>query len=321
MSPSLPQTTCDTARIDNRKRTRFLYKVKGIGKKLHRHMRPVLITLGGLAGCVLGIVSVVILLAAKIILVLLALVGNLLVSVLLVPAGIIAALSGAAPRVMALRPFHSPACALSKRAPALVIHLPNINLPSVQRLATPSALRRPSTDLSKRSTKATGDNPGASVPYVSNSRRHLSSEPGLDGPEDEAETKNKVEERWVSRLVIDAEEFARAIERPRQSEHEQEGNIAAVLILRTPNFQTRTQTQDQNQDQDQNQGHGGRTARPPVAATWYQFPTGQALLFRLQLQLSPNLAGTSGMSCTSWNEECLMNYLKPWISSHCRLGL
>jgi hypothetical protein len=81
----------------------------------------------------------------------------------------------------------------------------------------------------------------------------------------------------VSRLVIDAEEFARAIERPRQSEHEQEGNIAAILILRTPNFQTRNQTQDQNQDQDQNQGHGGRTARPPLAATWYQFPTGQSL--------------------------------------------
>jgi hypothetical protein len=60
------------------------------------------------------------------------------------------------PRVMALPPFHPQACALSKRAPALAIHLPNIDLPSVQRVSTPSALRRPSTDLSKRSTKTTG---------------------------------------------------------------------------------------------------------------------------------------------------------------------
>ncbi|KAL4760018.1 uncharacterized protein BDW70DRAFT_161073 [Aspergillus foveolatus] len=83
MSPSLTQTTCDAANINNRKRMRFLHKVKGIGKKIQRPMRPVIIALGGLAGCVLGIVSVVILLAAKIILESLALVGNLLASVLL----------------------------------------------------------------------------------------------------------------------------------------------------------------------------------------------------------------------------------------------
>jgi hypothetical protein len=94
MSLSLTQATCDAASITNRKRTRFLHKVKGIGKKLQRPMRPVLIALGGLAGCLTGIVSVVILLAVKIILELLALVGNLLASVLLVPAGIIVALLG-----------------------------------------------------------------------------------------------------------------------------------------------------------------------------------------------------------------------------------
>ncbi|KAL4760019.1 uncharacterized protein BDW70DRAFT_161074 [Aspergillus foveolatus] len=139
--------------------------------------------------------------------------------------------------------------------------------------------RRLDRPLRYRSSNLTGtrDHPGASVPYISDSRRHLSSEPGLDGLGDETETENGVEEEWVSRFAIDAEESARAIERPRQSEHEQEGNIAAIVILQTPNFQTRTQTQDQNQDQEQNQSHGGETARPPLAATWYQFPTGQSL--------------------------------------------
>ena len=104
----------------------------------------------------------------------------------------------------------------------------------------------------------------------------------------------------MSRLAIDAEELARAIERPRQSEHEQGGNIASIVILRTPNFQTRTQTQNQNQDQnqgqEQNQGHGGRTARPLLAATWYQFPTGQSFT------ASPATSAESESGWGFWDE-------------------
>ncbi|CBF69635.1 predicted protein [Aspergillus nidulans FGSC A4] len=140
----------------------------------------------------------------------------------------------------------------------------------------------------------TGDHLGASVPYISDSRRHLSSEPGLDRPEDETQT--GVSEAWMSRLAIDVEELARAIECPRESEHEQGGNIAAIVILRTPNFQTRTQTQDQNQDQEQNQGHGGWTARPPLAATWYQPSTGQSFT------ASPETSVESESGWDFWDE-------------------
>ncbi|KAL3439301.1 hypothetical protein BDV09DRAFT_190874 [Aspergillus tetrazonus] len=113
---------------------------------------------------------------------------------------------------------------------------------------------------------------------------------------DETETETGVGEEWMSRLAIDAEELARAIERPRQSEHEQGGNITTIVILRTPNFQTRTQTQSQNQDQEQNQGHGGGTARPLLAATWYQFPTGQSFT------ASPATSAESESGWGFWDE-------------------
>ncbi|KAL4736921.1 hypothetical protein BDV11DRAFT_217011 [Aspergillus similis] len=158
----------------------------------------------------------------------------------------------------------------------------------------PLAARRLGRPLRYTYSSLTGprNHPGASVPYVPDSRQHLNSESVFDGPEDVAETDNEVEEGWVSRLAIDTEEFARAIERPRQSEQEQEGNIAEIVILRTLNPQMRTQ----NQDQDRDQSHGGRTATPPLAATWYQSPTGQSLA------ASPATSAESGSGWGTWDE-------------------
>ncbi|KAL4749187.1 hypothetical protein BDW72DRAFT_205014 [Aspergillus terricola var. indicus] len=162
----------------------------------------------------------------------------------------------------------------------------------------PFDARRLGRPLRYRYSTLTGprSHPDASVPYIPGSRRHLSSEPGFNEPEDEAETENEVEEGWVSRPATDAEEFATATERPRQSEHEQEGNIAAIVILRTPDPQTRTQDQDQDQNHDQDPGRGGRTARSPLAATWYQFPTGQSLT------ASPATSPESESDWGAWDE-------------------
>ncbi|KAL5051375.1 hypothetical protein BDW71DRAFT_202558 [Aspergillus fruticulosus] len=172
-------------------------------------------------------------------------------------------------------------------------------------------LRRPSRPLYYSDLAGPGNPHDAPVFYIPDSIQSLSNESVFDGPEDETETetgnaagneagneaRNEAEEGW---LAIASEDFARALERQRQSGRDGSHNVVRSMILQTLHSRSRSQ--------DQDQGYGERTATQPLTATWYQFPADQSLT------ASPAPAADPGV----WDE---LNQLEHRVSDGLREAL